>query len=637
MKTAEQYDAGVHLLTDEDLYLFNEGTHRGLAAKMGAHVLPGTNPRRYHFAVWAPNAREISVIGDWNGWRAGVDRMSPRHSSGVWEGDVTGVETGDVYKYAILTGGGRLLEKSDPYASSCELPPRTGSVVWNLEHQWSDAEWMEARSSRMTFDAPVSVYEVHLGSWMRDPLDPGRLPSYTEIAPRLIEHVTDAGFSHVEFLPLTEHPFYGSWGYQATGYFAPTSRYGTPDELAQLVDELHRAGIGVLLDWVPSHFPNDEHGLALFDGTHLYEHADPRLGVQPDWNSLVFNYGRHEVRSFLASSAQHWISNFHFDGLRLDAVASMLYRDYSRNKGEWLPNQFGGRENLEAIDFLKSLNSGIYEDHPDVQTVAEESTAWPGVSRPVYLGGLGFGYKWDMGWMHDTLEYVQKDPVHRRWRHSELTFRSIYAFTENFMLPLSHDEVVHGKGSLLAKMPGDDWQRFANLRLLLGYQFTQPGKKLLFMGSEFGQRGEWNHDASLDWPAMEDERHAGVYRWVRDLNRTYREVSAMHVLDCDPTGFAYKLVDAEAGLVCFVRSDGAGGLAVVVCNFTPVVRYELSVEVPARGMWVERLNSDAFEYGGSGVGNLGGVHTRDRPETAPELALTVPPLACVVLIHAGGA
>jgi 1,4-alpha-glucan branching enzyme len=632
MRTAEQSDAGLHLLTDADVYLFNEGTHRGLAGKMGANA----GPRGCRFAVWAPSAREVSVIGDWNGWRAGEDALSPLRSSGIWTGEIAGVGPGDIYKYAILAADGRILEKSDPYALSCEHPPRTGSVVWTLKHEWGDSQWMAGRKSRMTPDAPVSVYEVHLGSWMRDPSDPERLPSYLEIAPRLIEHVLDSGFTHVEFMPLTEHPFYGSWGYQTTGYFAPTSRYGSPDDLMQLVDEMHQAGIGVLLDWVPSHFPNDEHGLALFDGTHLYEHADPRLGFHPDWNSLIFNYGRHEVRSFLASSAQHWISNFHFDGLRLDAVASMLYRDYSRAQGEWLPNQFGGRENLDAIEFLKSLNSGIYEDHPDVQTVAEESTAWPGVSRPVYLGGLGFGYKWDMGWMHDTLEYVKKDPVHRRWHHSELTFRSVYAFSENFMLPLSHDEVVHGKGSLLAKMPGDDWQRFANLRLLLGYQYTQPGKKLLFMGSEFGQRGEWNHDSSLDWPAMEDERHAGVYRWVRDLNRFYRENPAMHVLDCDPAGFANKLVDADAGLVCFARSDGVRDLALVVCNFTPVVRHQLSVDVPTGGLWDEKLNSDAFEYGGSGVGNLGGLEARED-DGARKLVMTVPPLACVVFGHSATA
>jgi 1,4-alpha-glucan branching enzyme len=469
---------------------------------------------------------------------------------------------------------------------------------------------------------------------MRPADDPGRFLTYREITPLLIDHVLDSGFTHVEFLPLTEHPFYASWGYQSTGYFAPTSRYGAPEDLMALIDALHGAGIGVLLDWVPSHFPNDAFGLALFDGTHLYEHADPQIGIHPDWNSLVFNYGRHEVRSFLASSAEHWLTAYHVDGLRFDAVASMLYRDYSRKQGEWIPNKFGGRENLEAIEFLQRLNIGIYSDHPDVHTIAEESTAWPGVSRPVHAGGLGFGYKWDMGWMHDTLEYIEDDPVFRKWHHDRLTFRSIYAFTENFMLPLSHDEVVHGKGSLLTKMPGDDWQKFANLRLLLGYQFTLPGKKLLFMGSEFAQRGEWDHDSSLDWQVLGSAPHAGVYNWVRDLNRTYRAETALHELDCEPGGFEASEVDAESGLLCFVRRDRALNYVLVVCNFTPVPRHDVVIDVPAAGFWHEVLNSDSELYGGSGVGNLGGVRTLG-PGGASEatLKITAPPLACVVMRH----
>ncbi len=622
------------LLSDQDLHLFNEGTHRGLASKLGAHPVPAGEGVATRFAVWAPNAALVSVIGDFNGWRGDQDRLVPRASSGIWEGTVAGAQRGHVYKYEIITGQGERLEKADPFATRSEIPPRTGSVIWDPDHQWEDGEWMRRRGATVALDAPISVYEMHLGSWRRDPQDPGRFLSYMAVAPLLIDHVLDSGFTHVEFLPLTEHPFYASWGYQSTGYFAPTSRYGAPEDLMALIDALHGAGIGVLLDWVPSHFPNDEFGLARFDGTHLYEHQDPKIGVNPDWNSLVFNYGRYEVRSFLASSAEHWLSAYHIDGLRFDAVASMLYRDYSRKQGEWIPNKFGGRENLEAVEFLQQLNSGIYSDHPDVQTIAEESTAWPGVSRPVHFGGLGFGYKWDMGWMHDTLEYMKDDPVFRKWHHDRLTFRTIYAFTENFMLPLSHDEVVHGKGSLLSKMPGDDWQKFANLRLLLGYQFTLPGKKLLFMGSEFAQRDEWNHDSSLEWQLLESGPHAGVYRWVRDLNKLYRDEPCLHDLDCEPGGFDLCLVDAAAGLLGFVRSDTQGRRVLVVCNFTPVARHDILVEVPVAGFWHEVLNGDAEVYGGSGVGNLGGVqasHSGQPPRFT--LELTAPPLACVVMRH----
>jgi 1,4-alpha-glucan branching enzyme len=620
------------LLSADDLYLFNEGTHRHLADKLGAHVLAGTGSEGVRFAVWAPNASSVAVIGDFNGWDAQADPLTVRGSSGIWEGVVTAARAGDVYKYAITTGDGRVLDKADPVAFFSEVPPRTGSVVADLAYRWADDEWMHSRGAGATMAAPISIYEVHFGSWLRSPEDPDRLLTYAEVAPRLIEHVRTMGFTHVEFLPMMEHPFYGSWGYQVTGFFAPTSRYGSPQEFMALIDALHRAGIGVLLDWVPSHFPNDAFGLAQFDGTHLYEHADPRLGVHPDWGSLIFNFGRHEVRSFLASSAEHWLSRYHVDGLRFDAVASMLYLDYSRKAGEWLPNVHGGRENLEAVSFLQQLNIGIYADHPDVQTMAEESTAWPGVSRPTDVGGLGFGFKWDMGWMHDTLAYMSEDPVHRRYHHDELTFRQVYAFTENFVLPLSHDEVVHGKGSLLTAMPGDDWQKFANLRLLFGYQFAQPGKKLLFMGSELGSEREWAHEGGLDWALLGRQRNAGLCRWVADLNRLYREQRALHELDADPNGFEWVQMDAhEISVLSFLRRDSSGQSVLVVCNFTPIPRHQLSLGVPEGGSWIELLNSDATDYGGSGVGNLGVVQAepvpwRDRSHT---VHITVPPLACL--------
>jgi 1,4-alpha-glucan branching enzyme len=620
------------LLSDDDVYLFNEGTHRRLADKLGAHVLAGPDGGGVNFSVWAPNASSVAVIGDFNGWDSRADHLRMRGSSGIWEGVVQGAGSGDVYKFAISTRDGRVLEKADPMAFFSETPPRTGSVVWDLAYRWGDEEWMRSRGERAALDAPISIYEVHFGSWLRSAEEPGRLLGYGEVAPRLIDHVRTLGFTHVELLPMMEHPFYGSWGYQVTGFFAPTSRYGTPQEFMALIDALHQAGIGVLLDWVPSHFPNDAFGLAEFDGTHLYDHADPRLGVHPDWGSLIFNFGRHEVRSFLASSAEHWLSRYHVDGLRFDAVASMLYLDYSRQPGEWVPNAHGGRENLDAVSFLQQLNIGIYGDHPDVQTIAEESTAWPGVSRPTDAGGLGFGLKWDMGWMHDTLAYMSEDPVHRRYHHNQLTFRQVYAFTENFVLPLSHDEVVHGKGSLLAAMPGDEWQKFANLRLLLGYQFGQPGKKLLFMGSELGSEREWAHDRGLDWALLGRQRNAGLSRWVADLNRLYRDHTPLHELDSDPSGFEWVQMDADQiSLLSFLRRDAAGQSVLVVCNFTPVPRHKLPVGVPEGGSWIELLNSDAAEYGGSGVGNLGAVVAepvpwRDRPHT---VRVAAPPLGCV--------
>ena len=617
-------------ITDDDVFLFNEGSHRRLAEKLGAHPGPGGT----HFAVWAPAAARVAVVGDWNWWQPEADVLSPRGGSGIWEGHVEHARPGQVYKFAVTTAGGAVVEKADPFASFAEVPPRTGSVVWDLAYDWGDGAWMAGRGARQSVHAPVSVYEVHLGSWRRHPDRPHELLTYTELAPMLVDHVTRCGFTHVELLPVMEHPFYGSWGYQTTGYFAPSSRYGTPQDFMGLVDALHRAGIGVILDWVPSHFPSDAFALATFDGTHLFEHADPRRGVHPDWNSLVFNYARHEVRSFLASSADHWLRTYHADGLRVDAVASMLYLDYSRKEGEWSPNVYGGREDLDAIAFLRQLNTGIYADHPDVQTFAEESTAWGGVSRPVEWGGLGFGFKWDMGWMHDTLRYLSHEPVHRSWHHGELTFRAVYAFTENFVLPLSHDEVVHGKGSLLAKMRGDDWQQRANLRLLYGYQYAVPGKKLLFMGAELADWREWNHDEGLRWELLDDDRHAGVLRWVSDLNELYRAEPALHDLDTDPSGFEWvRWEEAGTSALSFLRKARDGRVMLAVCNFTPVPRENLLVGVPVGGFWRERLNSDAPFYGGSGMGNLGGVEAQPvpshgRPRT---LTLTAPPLGCVFL------
>jgi 1,4-alpha-glucan branching enzyme len=577
----------------------------------------------------------VSVVGDWNGWRAGADRLAPRGSSGIWEGFVAGVGRGAVYKYHVDSRvGGYRVDKADPFAFQAEAPPRTASIVWPLDYEWGDKTWMEARARSAGIGAPMAIYEVHLGSWRRVPEQGGRPLGYREIAPQLADYVHEQGFTHVELLPVMEHPFYGSWGYQTTGYFAPTSRYGTPQDLMFLIDHLHQRGIGVILDWVPSHFPTDEHGLGFFDGTHLYEHGDPRQGLHPDWNSFIFNYGRHEVRSFLLSSAVYWLDRYHADALRVDAVASMLYLDYSRRAGEWIPNAHGGRENLEAIGFLRRFNAEAYAARPGVQTIAEESTAWPMVSRPTWLGGLGFGWKWDMGWMHDTLLYFSRAPVHRSHHHNELTFRMLYAFTENFVLPLSHDEVVHGKGSLLAKMPGDDWQKFANLRALYGYMWTQPGKKLLFMGGELGQWSEWNHDASLEWHLLEHAPHRGLQRWVRDLNTALRGEPALHEIDCEPAGFAWiDCNDNEQSTLCYLRrAASTRDVLVVACNFTPVPRRRFRIGVPYGGRWHEILNSDAPLYGGSGLGNLGGVDAEPRAwhGHAQSISITLPPLAVVV-------
>jgi 1,4-alpha-glucan branching enzyme len=617
-------------LTSDDLYLFNEGSHSRLYRKLGAHILPDGGVR---FAVWAPGARSVSVVGDFNHWDREANHLSPTDRSGIWQGVVREASRGARYKYFVVSAHGNYsVDKADPFAFFAEQPPATGSVVWDTEYEWDDREWMSGRGSRNALDAPESVYELHLGSWMRVPEDHFRSLNYREIAPKLVEHVKRHGFTHVELLPVMEHPFFGSWGYQTSGYFAASSRFGTPQDFMYLVDLLHQSGIGVILDWVPSHFPSDEHGLAYFDGTHLYEHEDPRQGVHPDWNSYIFNYSRHEVRSFLLSSALFWLDKYHADGLRVDAVASMLYLDYSRKEGQWIPNRYGGRENIEAIDFLRRFNETVYREYPDVITLAEESTAWPMVSRPTYVGGLGFGLKWDMGWMHDTLQYIAREPVHRRYHHNDITFRMIYAFNENFLLPLSHDEVVHGKGALLSKMPGDDWQKFANLRLLYAYMWCQPGKKLLFMGGEFGQWHEWSHDGQLQWDLLQYDRHQGISRLVTDLNRLYAEEPALHKKDCDSSGFEWiDGSDSEQSVLSFLRKDG-GRKLLAVLNFTPVPRHNYRVGVPNRGFWKEVLNSDAAYYGGSGVGNSGGVESVPLPAHGRyhSLGITLPPLGAVV-------
>lgn len=622
------------LLTEQDLYLFNEGSHFRLYDRLGAHLMTAGSVAGTYFAVWAPSGEQVSVIGDFNGWHRTSHLLFPKGQSGIWEGFVPGVGKGALYKYHIVSRhNGYRADKVDPLAFHNEVPPKTASVVWELDYRWQDQEWMTKRRSRNALEAPISIYEVHLGSWRRVPGEGNRSLTYREIAPQLAEYVAQMGFTHVEFLPVMEHPFYGSWGYQATGYFAPTSRYGTPQDFMYLIDCLHRHGIGVILDWVPSHFPTDEHGLGHFDGTHLYEHADPRQGLHGEWDSFIFNYGRHEIRSFLISSALFWLDRYHADGLRVDAVASMLYLDYARREGDWIPNQYGGRENLEALPFLRRLNEEAYRSHPEIQTIAEESTAWPMVSRPTDLGGLGFGLKWDMGWMHDMLEYMGLDPVHRKYHHNKLTFRMLYAFHENFVLSLSHDEVVHGKRSLLDKMPGDTWQKFANLRLLLGYMYAQSGKKLLFMGGEFGQWREWAHDESLEWHLLEDTAHKGIQRWVEDLNRLYRNEAALYEMDCQPGGFEWiDCNDAQASVVSFIRKSGsADEVVLVVCNFTPIPRYHYTVGAPCGRFWQEILNGDAKEYGGSGMGNMGGVEGSQVPfHGRPySLDLTLPPLSAL--------
>jgi 1,4-alpha-glucan branching enzyme len=634
--TTEQHPVlcGMTLLDDNDLYLFNEGSHFRLYEKLGAHPLTLNGIAGTYFAVWAPNAIQVGVMGDFNAWDTTRHALFPRGQSGIWEGFIPEIGQGVTYKYHIVSRHHAYrVDKADPCAVRAETPPHTGSIVWDLAYAWGDQTWMANRARRNALDAPMAIYEVHLGSWRRAPEDGNRPLSYREVAPYLAEYVQRLGFTHVEFLPMMEHPFYGSWGYQTTGYFAPTSRYGTPQDFMYLIDTLHQHGIGVILDWVPSHFPHDAHGLAYFDGTHLYEHADPRQGIQRDWNSFIFNYGRHEVCSYLISSALFWLDKYHVDGLRVDAVASMLYLDYSRQEGEWIPNEHGGRENLQAIAFLRRFNAEVYAHYPDVQTIAEESTAWPMVSRPAYVGGLGFGLKWDMGWMHDTLEYMTKEPIHRKYHHNQVTFRLLYAFAENFVLPLSHDEVVHGKGSLLGKMPGDDWQKFANLRLLLGYMYAQAGKKLLFMGGEFGQWNEWYHETSLDWHLLAYAPHAGMQRWVADLNRLYSHEPALYEHDCNAAGFVWvDCNDIDRSILCFLRQGHAPqATMLVVCNFTPVARQNYRVGVPHGGFWREMLNSDAAHYGGANHGNLGGVAAASLPSHGRPYSLTLelPPLGIV--------
>ncbi|MGV8900128.1 MAG: 1,4-alpha-glucan branching protein GlgB [Burkholderiaceae bacterium] len=622
-------------LTDHDIYLFKQGTHVRLYDKLGSHPVQQNGVAGTWFAVWAPNAAQVSVIGDFNSWNKQSHPLALRHDdSGIWEGFIADIGHGATYKYHIVSKhSGFQVDKGDPFAFYWQLAPSTASRIWQLNYDWDDAKWMQGRHTANALNAPFSLYELHLGSWMRVPEEGNRFLTYREIAPRLATYVNEMGFTHVELMPVTEHPFYGSWGYQTTGYFAPTARFGTPEDFMYLVDHLHQNGIGVILDWVPSHFPNDEYGLANFDGTNLYEHEDPRQGFHPEWSSCIFNYGRNEVRGFLASSALFWLEKYHLDGLRVDAVASMLYLDYARKPGEWIPNVHGGHENLEAVRFLRDLNLAIYRDHPDVQTLAEESTAWPAVSRPLYLDGLGFGMKWNMGWMHDTLVYFSLDPINRKYHQDQLLFSICYAFTENFVLPLSHDEVVHGKGALIGKMPGDSWQQFANLRLLYGYMWAHPGKKLLFMGCEFGQRREWQHDESLEWHLLQYPEHNGLQRWVQDLNRIYRSEPALHALDFSPDGFEWiDCSDAQQSVVIFLRKGlTPQDIVLVMCNCTPVPHHNYQVGVPHGGFWRELLNSDATLYGGSGQGNMGGV------EAAPiaahgrshSLMLTLPPLAVV--------
>jgi len=634
---------GSERLGDVDIHLFAEGTHGRIYEKLGAHPATVGGEAGTVFAVWAPNAATVHVIGDFEGWGRAPAPLAAHGGTGIWEGFIPGVGKGTAYKYRIVSRHDHYqVDKADPYGFRCELPPATASIVWDLDYVWGDAVWMEERRSRNAFDAPISIYEVHLGSWMRVPEQADRFLTYRELGPKLAAHVARCGFTHVELMPVAEHPFYPSWGYQVTGFYAPTSRYGTPQDFMWFVDYLHRHGIGVILDWTPAHFPTDEHGLIYFDGTHLYEHADPRKGMHAEWGSAIFNYGRNEVRSFLISNANFWLDCYHVDGLRVDAVASMLYLDYARRGGDWVPNQYGGRENLEAIHFLRTFNESAYREHPDTQTIAEESTSWPGVSRPTYTGGLGFGMKWDMGWMHDTLAYFAEDPIGRRYHHHRLTFRSMYFWSENYVLPLSHDEVVHGKRAILDKMHGDLWQKFATLRLLYAYMWAQPGKKLLFQGGEIGQWREWAHDRSLDWHLLEESPlHGQLLALIAELNRQYRERPALHDHDVGLEGFQWiDADDSENSVYSFLRvGRGPRDVLLAVFNCTPVPRHGYRVGVPFGGRWLEALNSDARELGGSGVGNLGGVDAEDVRchDRQASLRLTLPPLAALYFVPAGRA
>lgn len=634
-KKEEQQDF-FSLLTDYDTHLFKEGKHYRLYEKLGSHVVTHKKKKGTYFAVWAPNAKEVSVIGNFNSWDKGASPLLPRWDhSGIWEVFIPGVDHGEAYKYAIKTLNNEWLEKGDPFARYWETPPATASIVWDTQHKWNDKKWLTKRKKEKDDDKPYSVYEVHYGSWRRKVEEDKRSLSYREMADELVDYVKEMGFTHIEFLPLMEHPFYGSWGYQITGYFAATSRYGSPQDLKYLIEAFHKAEIGVIMDWVPSHFPGDAHGIYRFDGTALYEHEDPRKGFHPDWKSYIFNYGRNEVRSFLISNAVFWLDEYHIDGLRVDAVASMLYLDYSREAGEWIPNEFGGNENIEAITFLKDMNEVVYSQFPDIVTIAEESTSWPMVSRPTYLGGLGFGQKWMMGWMHDTLEFFKKEPLYRKYHQNQITFSIMYAFTENFMLPLSHDEVVHGKGSLLGRMPGDEWQKFANLRLLFGYMFMHPGSKLIFMGGEIGQTGEWNHEKSLDWHVLDYNIHKGLQEWVKTLNNFYKECKALFEYNFDQRGFQWiDYSDRENSVMSFIRKGkGEKDDLLIVCNFTPEVRHNYRIGVPYRGYWKEVLNSDDSRYNGSGILNSGLLNTTPVRYHGQDysVSLTLPPLGISVI------
>ncbi len=628
-------------ITDHDVFLFKEGNHFRLYDKLGSHLMDVKGKRGVFFALWAPNAKAVSVIGEFNGWQKSANPMVLREDgSGIWETFIAGLDRGATYKYHVESRYDNFkVDKGDPFSFLWEEPPRTASCVADLAYEWGDEDWMAGRADRNGLASPISIYEVHIGSWRRVSEEGNRFLTYRELATYLVDYVKQTGFTHVEFMPVMEHPFYGSWGYQTTGYFAPSARYGTPSDFMYLVDQLHRNGIGVILDWVPSHFPDDEYGLVYFDGTHLYEHQDPRKGFHPEWRSYIFNYGRNEVRAFLISSAAFWLEKYHADGLRVDGVASMLYLDYGRRDGEWIPNRFGGNENLGAVAFLKKLNEFIYDRFPDVQTIAEESTAWPMVSRPTYLGGLGFGMKWNMGWMHDTLDYFSTDPIYRKYHHERLTFSLWYAFSENFLLSLSHDEAVYGKGALIGKMPGNEWERMANMRLLFGYMYGHPGKKLLFMGGEFGQWREWAHEESLEWNALGYESHQGLLRWVEDLNRMYRDSPALYEVDFDRNGFEWiDFLDWEQSIISFLRKDKSGGSQfLIVANFTPVARINYRIGVPMGGFWQEVLNSDSVRYGGTNHGNFGGLEAAPVPAHGRfhSLSLVVPPLGVIFFKHKG--
>ncbi len=622
------------LFTDFDINLFKAGKHFRLYEKLGAHLIQVDGVKGTYFAVWAPSARSVSVVGDFNFWIQGEHQLNVRwDGSGIWEGFIPGVEKGSTYKYKIQSNnGGVITEKADPFALYCEHPPHTASVIWDLDYQWKDDKWMKSRKDTNGLDKPYSVYEVHLGSWRRN--DQGKFLTYLELADQLVRYVKEVGFTHVEFMPIMEYPYDPSWGYQLVGYFAPTSRFGKPQDFMVLVDKLHQAGIGVILDWVPSHFPDDAHGLGYFDGSNLYEHPDRRKGYHPDWKSLVFNYGRNEVRSFLISNALFWLQHYHADGLRVDAVASMLYLDYSRKDGEWEPNIFGGRENLDTISFLKDFNEAVYSNFEGVQTIAEESTSFPMVSRPTFNGGLGFGMKWMMGWMHDTLQYFQKEPVYRKYHQNDLTFSATYAFSENFMLPLSHDEVVYGKKSIAGRMPGDEWQKFANLRLLYGYMFTHPGTKLLFMGSEFGQSAEWNFEGSLDWYLLQFGYHEGIKKVITDLNNLYKSKPALHEKQFSQEGFEWiNYSDHQNAVMSYIRKgNNPKEDLVVVCNFTPVVREHYRIGLPKKGKLTQIFNSDETQYGGSGITNPKSLKIEPDPWNGRDFSavLVLPPLSVIV-------